>query len=89
MLDLINPQNSSTHFVSENEILKMSSASSKAVAKIFDWNESGVGRIRNGTKRPKLFSFLLQRTIIILFFLINHLDSTALKRGDLCSLIGS
>lgn len=36
MLDLINPQNSSSHFVSENENLRMNSASSKVIAKIFD-----------------------------------------------------
>lgn len=61
MLHLFSPQNSS-HFVSENEILKMNSASSKVVAKIFDWNESGVGRFINGTKRPK-FSALFYREL--------------------------
>lgn len=36
MLELINPQNQLSHFVSENEILKMNSTSPKVVAKIFD-----------------------------------------------------
>lgn len=35
-LDLINPQKSSSYFVSHSETLNMSSAHSKVVAKIFD-----------------------------------------------------
>lgn len=86
MLDLINLQNSS-HFVSKNEILKLNSASSKIVAKIVDYNKSGIGRITNGTKKSKLFTSLVW--IANYFIFLNHLDSPALKRSYLCLLIGT